>query len=484
MLTLLIIIFPFIAGLFLLFIKNEKYIRQFALISSLLEAAILFFLYCRFVPEGGIQFAMQDFWIPFLKIRISIGIDGISMIMMLLTAVIVPFAIIISGMRNFTSPGTYYGMILFMQSALMGVFSSFNAILFYVFWELALVPVYFIVLRWGGVNRNRITLKFFIYTLSGSLLMLFAFIYMYFHSPGQLSFDTSTLYHLGLNSETQSWLFWCVFLGIAVKIPLFPFHTWQPDTYSVAPAGGTILLAGVLSKMGIYGAVRWLVPILPQGVEIWQNTVMIMIVAGIIYGSVIAFRQNNLKRFFAYSSLAHTGLITAGIFAGNLLSIQGALFQSFAHGIYITGLFFIAEIIDVRLNTVNIDQAGGIKLKAPVLAAFFIIIILAGIGLPMTNGFIGEFLLITGIFKFNQWLASAAGLSIIIGSVYMLYMYQKVMLGENNILTMAFREIGTRDKIALLIISLIIIATGVFPQLILRICECCVNQTINILCSL
>jgi NADH-quinone oxidoreductase subunit M len=476
MMTLLIILFPFITGLILFGLKNEKFVIRFAIAASIVETIFASYLLYRFIPEGGIQFAMQEYWISPINVLFNIGIDGNGMVMVLLTVILIPIIIMASAIRSYRNPGAFYGLIMIMQSALIGVFTSFNAILFYVFWELSLIPVYFIILIWGGDDRKKITLKFFIYTLCGNLFMLFAFIILYFQTPGAHSWDISSLYHLSLNSETQRWLFWPMFLGFAVKIPMFPFHTWLPGTYSSAPAGGSMLLAGIMSKMGIFGIIRWLLPVLPEGVATWQNFVLILAISGTIYGSVIAFRQNDLKKIIAYSSLAHTGLMAAGVFTANILSLQGSLFQVFAHGVYVTGLFLTVDIIETRLKTRDIVRLGDIKVKAPVLAGFFMIIILAAIGLPITNGFTGELLVITGIFKFQPWFAAIAGLSIILGAVYLLSLYQKVMLGKENSFTRDFKEIGIREKFIFLLISFIIIVTGVYPNIILQISEYFMTQ--------
>ncbi|MCX6258869.1 MAG: NADH-quinone oxidoreductase subunit M [Bacteroidia bacterium] len=480
MVTILLIILPLIAGLILFFLKNEKRVMMLALTACLAELIVLIYCLFHFSPSGGIQFAMQQYWIYSPDVRFSIGLDGISITMVLLTSLIVPLVILTGFRRQVRNPGAFYGLILLMQSAMVGVFTSFNAVLFYVFWELALIPMYFIILLWGGENRKSITLKFFIYTLSGSLLMLTGFIYIYLSAAGSHSFELSGFYHHSIDRGTQSWLFWLLLAGFAVKMPLFPFHTWQPDTYTVAPAQGSMLLAALMSKMGIYGAMRWLIPVLPAGVAEWKNVVIILAITGIIYGSVIAFRQKDMKRIIAYSSLSHIGLMAAGLFSGYLVALQGTLFMVFAHGIIVTGLFYISDIIEKQTGTRMIDQLGGIRNHAPVLAGFFMIIMLGSIGLPLTNGFIGEFLIFTGLFQYKLIFAALAGITIISGAVYLLNMYQKTMLGNENKLTASIIEIGTSEKIVLFILSAIIIITGLFPQLILDIGSSAVHGIVEL----
>src|SRR5688500_11467856 len=261
--------------------------------------------------------------------------------------------------------------------------------------------------------------------------MLFVFIMLYWFNPCQ-SFDIRELYDNNIGASDQSWLFWMFFLAFAIKIPIVPFHTWQADTYRESPTQGTMLLSGIMLKMGIYSLLRWMLPILPLGVAKWGPLAIVLCVVGIVYASIIAIRQKNIKDLFAYSSVAHVGLISAGIFAINLYGFEGSVVQMLAHGVNVVGLFYCADIILNRTNTLTIDNLGGIRNHAPVFATMFMVIVLGSVALPLTNGFIGEFLLLYGVYEYNTWLAVFAGLTIILGAVYMLRMYKKVMLGESN----------------------------------------------------
>jgi NADH-quinone oxidoreductase subunit M len=365
-----------------------------------------------------------------------------------------------------------------MQTGLLLVFTALDGFLFYVGWEAALIPVYFICTLWGGENRIKVNLKFFIYTIAGSLLMLLAIIYLHLQTPGN-SYDLAEFYKLELDAVTQSWVFWAFFIAFAIKMPVFPFHTWQPDTYTEAPTAGTMLLSGIMLKMGIYGVIRWLIPIAPLGFDAWGETALILSVIGIVYASIIAFTQNDVKRLIAYSSIAHVGLISAGIFAWNMQGLQGAMIQMLNHGINVVGMFFIADILIRRLNTRDMTQMGGIAKPAPILAITFLITLLGTVALPLTNGFVGEFLLLMGVYNYNIWLAAISGLTIIFGAVYMLRMYQKVMLGPVNSITTIFKDLNGSEKSVLLIISLLVILIGVYPQPILHISEAAVINLLD-----
>lgn len=361
---------------------------------------------------------------------------------------------------------------------LLLVFTALDGFLFYVGWEAALIPIYFICALWGGENRIRVNLKFFIYTMGGSLVMLLAIIYLYLQTPGN-SYDITEFYQLSLDSATQTWIFWAFFLAFAIKMPVFPFHTWQPETYTEAPTAGTMLLSGIMLKMGVYGLMRWLIPVAPLGFADWGHTALILSIIGIVYASIIAFTQNDVKRLIAYSSIAHVGLISAGVFVWNVQGLQGAMIQMVNHGINVVGLFFVADIIIRRMGTREMDRLGGIAKTAPNLAITFLIIVLGAVALPVTNGFIGEFLLLIGVYKYHIVYAAIAGLTIILGAVYLLRMYQKVMLGETNERTALFADLDGTEKSVLFIISALVILIGVYPQPILHISEAAVTNLLE-----
>lgn len=471
MVTALLIFFPLIAGLLLLFIKGEQ-AKKIALASAFAEFAISLVALSQFRLGSETQFLLNIPWIQSLGINFKVGMDGISLLLVLLTTLLVPLIILSSFSHNYKNPSFFYSLILIMQMALIGVFVSLDGFLFYIFWELALIPIYFICLMWGGENRARITFKFFVYTLLGSLFMLVALIYLFLNS-NQHSFDIEALYQAGrsLPAYEQGLVFWGLFIAFAIKMPVFPFHTWQPDTYTVAPTQGTMLLSGIMLKMGTYGLIRWLLPVVPIGVHEWSYTAILLSVIGIVYASCIAIVQKDLKRLIAYSSIAHVGLIAAGIFSMKLQGVQGAMMQMLSHGINVVGLFLIGDIIFERTKTYEIGKLGGIRSVNPGFATLFLIILLGSVALPLTNGFIGEFLLLNGLYQYNAWMAAFAGLTVILGAVYMLRTYQSVMLGETNSLTSAFPELQWNEKTVLVIICILVIAMGVYPKPLLDISE-------------
>ncbi|RFZ82971.1 NADH-quinone oxidoreductase subunit M [Mucilaginibacter terrenus] len=473
----ILLLLPVLAAIVVSFIKNGS-AKHASMFFALAELALAFYFLSGFVADRSIQYAIDLPWIPKFGIYFSAGIDGISMVMVLLTTVLVPIIILTTYEHQYKNANAFYALILFMQAGLLTVFTALDGFLFYVGWEAALIPIYFICALWGGENRIRVNLKFFIYTFAGSLFMLVGIIYLYLQTPNKV-YDIHAFYDLALSPGQQSWVFLAFFIAFAIKMPLFPFHTWQPDTYSEAPSGGSMMLSGIMLKMGIYGAIRWMIPNAPLGFLHWVNTAMILAIIGIVYASIIAFKQKDGKRLVAYSSIAHVGLIAAGIFAWNLVGIQGALIQMVSHGINVVGMFFIWDIISRRMNTRDIDQLGGIAKVAPNFAIAFLIITLGTVALPLTNGFVGEFLLLKSVFSYGLYFAAVAGLTIIFGAVYMLRMYKGVMQGQLNDLTATFTDIKGSEKLALGIICALIIVIGVYPQPLLHISEAAANHLFN-----
>lgn len=477
MMTLFLLFFPLIGALIVLF-GGAKLAAKLALGFAVIQLAFTGYAVSVFQASGADAFYIFQSWIESPKISFHLGLDGLSLVMILLTNFLLPIIILSSFNRNIPNASGYFSLILLMQFALVGVFTAMDGLLYYIFWELALIPIYFIALRWGGPNRVAITLKFFIYTLAGSLLMLFGFIMLYWYNPDQ-SFDIRELYRTYISDGHQSWLFWAFFLAFAVKIPIVPFHTWQVDTYREAPTQGTMLLSGIMLKMGTYSLIRWLLPILPMGVSKWGPLAITLCVAGIVYASIIAIKQKNIKNLLAYSSLAHVGLISAGIFALNIQGLQGSVVQMFAHGVNVVGLFFCADIIFNRTGTINSDSLGGIRNLAPQFTTMFIVIVLGSVALPLTNGFIGEFLLLYGVYEYNTWLSAFAGLTIILGAVYMLRMFKKVMLGNAGTRVPEFTDLYWNEKMALGILVVVIIAMGIYPKPIMEWTEPVLQTILN-----
>ncbi len=463
----LLIFFPLIAAC--VAAMSGKLSGKVAFALSIAEFILSAVMLLNFDPYGGYQFVQNYWWIEKLGIAYNVGLDGIGILLVMLTTFLVPLIILSSLNREFRNPALFYSLILMMQFALVGVFSALDGFLFYVFWELALIPIYLICLIWGGADRIRITLKFFIYTLSGSLLMLVALIWLWLQTPGTHTFDLTAFYALNLSASEQTWIFWAFFLAFAIKMPVFPFHTWQPDTYVDSPTPGTMMLSGIMLKMGIFGVMRWMLPVVPAGIEEWGTMAIVLSVIGIVYASFIAIVQKDFKRLIAYSSIAHVGLISAGIFSLSFQGMQGGVLQMITHGINVVGLFFIADMISNRMETRTMNDLGGIRQYAPAFATYFMIIMLASVALPLTNGFVGEFLLINGLYQFSPVLAAVAGLTIILGAVYMLRSYQKISLGEANSLTMQFPDLTVAEKSVLIPIVIMIFVIGLYPQPILDI---------------
>jgi NADH-quinone oxidoreductase subunit M len=339
-----------------------------------------------------------------------------------------------------------------------------------------LIPVYFLSSIWGAERRIAATFKFFIYTFVGYLLMLIGLIYLQSLTPDK-SFDIKSFYALAVNSKTQHWIFWLMFIAFAIKIPVFPFHSWQPDTYEQSPTAVTMVLSGIMVKMGLFAVIRWLLPVLPYASFAYGEKMIAMwVIAGMIYASLLAWRQDDIKRLIAYSSIAHLGLMVVAIFSESEIGMQGVMIQMFNHGINIIGLWIIVEILERKYGTRKLSELGGLAQRAPAMAIFFVVIALANIALPLTNAFVGEFMMFTGIFtsQFSQYemiTVPLAGVTIILGAVYTLRMVQKVIYGNTNALTETGTDIGYNEKLVLGIIVILIIAGGIYPQAFLKLTE-------------
>jgi NADH-quinone oxidoreductase subunit M len=381
----------------------------------------------------------------------------------LLTAVAMPLVFGATYRNEYEKPGAFYGLMLLLQAGLMGVFLSADCLLFYFFWELALIPAYFLCSLWGGEKRIAVTFKFFVYTFVGSLLMLVGILYIYFRTPDH-SFAIQSFYNTVLTAKEQGWLFWAFFIAFAIKMPVFPFHTWQPDTYEQAPTAVTMILSGVMVKMGLYAVIRWLLPVFPLAVARFDHIVIWLSVIGVLYASLIAMRQDDIKRLVAYSSIAHIGLMSAAIFAHQEVGLQGVMIQLFNHGVNVIGLWIVVDAIEQQLGTRKFSELGGLAQKAPGLAILLVIMAFANIALPLTNAFVGEFMMFNGLFRYNIWVAAVAGISIILAAVYTLGMIQKVFYGNTVPRTEHAVDSDLSVKLMLVILTVIIIVLGVYPQ--------------------
>jgi NADH-quinone oxidoreductase subunit M len=455
--TLLIIL---LVGAFATYLSGDKLAPSVALLVCVTAFASACCLLSKY--NLGTDISYKQLWIMNPKIYIAFQADGLALAMLLLTTALLPIIIFSSFGNSLQNPRAFYALILFMTFAMSGTFLASDGLLYYIFWELALIPIYFIALIWGNGNaeeRKKAVVKFFIYTLAGSLFMLVAFLYLNYKAGSFLIFD---LVQVKLSSAEQYWIFLAFFLAYAIKIPLMPFHTWQANVYQKAPTVGTMLLSGIMLKMGLYSIIRWQLPIAPLAAKEFMYVYIGIGIAGVIYGSIVALRQKDLKKLLAYSSMAHVGLIAAGAYTLTLDGLRGAVLQMIAHGFVVVGLFFAAEIIFRRYETREIENLGGIRAQSPKFTSMFMIMVLASVALPSTFNFVGEFTVLYSLFQVNIWFAVVAGTTIILGAYYMLKMFQNVMLGETN--TNFFADVTLNEGITLVSIIVVLFFFGLYPK--------------------
>ncbi len=434
---------------------------------SLVNFLIFIYGLIQFQKGDTVLLDYSHVWLSNANINFSLSADGISQVLLGLVTFITMVVIHIAGSFDYKQSSLLYILILLTESALIGVFTATDIFLFYFFFEISLIPVYFLALKWGGENAPKITFRMFVYTIFGSLLMLSAIIFLY--TKGQTaSIQELAITGKALPKNVNILLFLAFIVAFGIKMPMFPFHTWQPDAYTESPTPATILLAALLSKMGVYGLLRIALPLAPIGWNQLGIYIVILAIFGLIYGSIIAIKQNNLKKILAYSSFAHMGLMAAGILTGNLSGTQGAVIQMLAHGINVAGLFYIVKIIQDRTGSRNLEGLGGLSQKAPVLTVLFMIVLLGSVALPLTNGFVGEFLLLKSVFDYNNTLGVIAGLTIIFGAVYMLRMMQKAMFGQLLPANENILDVNKSELMVLVPICLLVILFGMFPNLILN----------------
>lgn len=459
-------------GVLITFLAGDRYAKKSALLFSLIAMLSSICMLTGYLngSDMGVSFS----WVENPNISFAFKIDGLALALILMTTVLSPIIVLTTWRKQIHSPRVLYALILFMEAAMLGTFSSSDGLLYYIFWELSLLPIYFIILFWGGgefIERRKTVLTFFIFTFAGSLFMLVSIIYLYIQSG---SFSLNDWYALNLPAKMQYWLFGGFFLAYAIKIPIIPFHAWQASTYQKAPSYGTMLLSGIMLKMGLYSILRWQLPIFPVAAERFQPILVGLSLAGVIYGSIITLRQKNIKRFLAYSSLAHVGLIAAGAYSLTAEGISGAIVQMLAHGVTIVGLFYAADIIYRRFQTENILDMGGIKAQAPIFSLSFLILILASIALPTTLNFIGEFNILYGLSQLNIWYAVLGGLTIILGAFYMLRMFQQTMTGEKN--KNVFADLHRGECIIFAMLIILVLVFGIYPQPIIELISPAVQE--------
>ncbi|MFO0793934.1 MAG: NADH-quinone oxidoreductase subunit M [Candidatus Brocadiaceae bacterium] len=481
----LITFLPIIGVFFILSIDSKR--QELIRITALLVSVVVFFvslpLYFGFSGRTyEMQFVEKLPWIPSFGIFYHVGIDGISLFLILLTTFITPLALLASWYIN-KNVKEYMIAMLVLETGMIGVFTSLDLFLFYVFWELMLIPMYLLIGIWGGPRRVYAAVKFFLYTMVGSVFMLLAIITLYFLNhrvTGEYTFNLLEFYRLDLSYAVQFWLFLAFFLAFAIKVPMFPFHTWLPDAHVEAPTAGSVILAGVLLKMGTYGFVRFCLPLFPEVSHAFIPVISWMAVVGIIYGALVSMVQDDLKKLVAYSSVSHLGFVMLGIFAFNIQGIEGGIIQMINHGLSTGALFLIVGMLYERRHTRMIADFGGLTKQIPVLATFFLIVTFSSIGLPGLNGFVGEFLILVGTFKSRILYASLATSGIILAAVYMLWMFQRVMFEkitheENSTL----KDINKREFAVLIPIIIMIFWIGVYPNSFLRKMDASVNHLLK-----
>jgi len=477
---------PLAGALVLLFVprQQEALIRYFTLVLTLAVFLLSLPLFTAFDgANSGFQFEENRSWIPSAGIGYHLGVDGISLLMVMLTAFLTPL-VILSSWRSVTKKvKEYMIMFLVLETAMLGVFLSLDLVLFYLFWEGMLIPMYFIIGVWGGERRLYAAIKFFLFTMFGGVLMLVAILALYFMHGGQsgiYTFDYTALSQMLIASKSQVWLFFAFSLAFAIKVPMFPFHTWLPDAHVEAPTGGSVILAGILLKMGTYGFLRFCIPFFPNAAQQYGWLIMLLAVIGIIYGALVSWVQPDLKKLVAFSSVSHLGFVMLGIFALTLQSVQGGLIQMVNHGLSTGALFLLVGMIYERRHTRMIADFGGLARQMPIFVTFFLIITLSSIGLPGLNGFVGEFMILLGTFEAHKLFAVLATTGVILSAVYMLTMFQRVNYGKlDKPENQALKDLNGREIATLVPIVLLCLWIGLYPATFLDKSEAAAQKMLD-----
>ena len=474
---------PLLGALAIIFlIPKDKAgtIRTFATLTAVIDFAVSLPLWWRFDRGAdGYQFVEKGSWIPTLGVNYHFGIDGISLVLILLTTLMGVIAVVCSYTAISDRVKEYYVLLLLLQTFMIGTFCCLDLFLFYVFWEVMLVPMYFLIGVWGGDRRLYAAIKFFLYTLAGSVLMLLGIIALYFYNttgflgykglgnPASFSIEQLTRVAASMPAELQVWLFFAFFFGFAIKVPMFPFHTWLPDAHTEAPTAGSVILAAILLKMGTYGFVRFSLPMFPQALRNHRVIAVIVTLAliGIVYGAMVTLVQKDMKRLIAYSSVSHLGFVMLGIFALNMAGVQGGVLQMINHGISTGGLFLLVGMIYERRHTRQISEYGGLAKQMPIFATYFMIMVLSSMGLPLLNGFIGEFTILQGAFAKSFWWAFCAATGIVLGAAYLLWLYQRIFFGEiTNPANAKLIDLTWREQLTLVPLVILALWIGLYPK--------------------
>ena len=457
---------PILGGVAVLATGNDArapLARALSLLFALATFAVTLPLYTGFNPHSvAVQFVERYSWIPPFNIYYHIGLDGISLLLVLLTSFTTILVVIAGWQVIQTKVAQYLAAFLFMEGLMIGVFAALDAILFYVFWEAMLIPMFVIIGMWGGPNRVYATIKFFLYTFLGSVLMLLAFIFLYFKAGK--SFDIHSFYALKLGMTEQILIFFAFFAAFAVKVPMWPVHTWLPDAHVEAPTGGSVVLAAIMLKMGAYGFLRFSLPILPDASHKLAWFMIALSLIAIVYIGLVALVQEDMKKLIAYSSIAHMGFVTLGLFIFNAQGMEGAIIQMISHGFISGALFLCVGVLYDRLHSRNIADYGGVVNRMPVFASFMMLFSMANAGLPGTSGFVGEFLVILGAFQANFWIAFLAATTLIFGAAYSLWMYKRVIFGGvANPAVEKLTDINGREVLFLSLLAVAVLGMGVWP---------------------
>ncbi|MFJ5444644.1 NADH-quinone oxidoreductase subunit M [Methylobacillus methanolivorans] len=472
---------PILAGVIVLFTggdKNANAARWLALVGSIAGFAVTVPLYLGFDTQyGGFQFVERLQWIPAFNIQYHLGVDGIAVPLILLTS-FTTFIVVIAGWEVIEKRvAQYMAAFLIMSGIMIGVFSALDAILYYIFWEAMLIPMFLVIGIWGGPNRVYATIKFFLYTLLGSLLMLVAFIYLY-HQSG--SFDIAEYYRMPLALDVQIWIFIAFFMAFAVKIPMWPVHTWLPDAHVEAPTGGSVVLAAIALKLGGYSFLRFAMPIAPDASHYLAGFMITLSLIAVVYIALVALVQKDMKKLIAYSSISHMGFVTLGFFLFNPLGLEGAIVQMISHGFISSAMFLSVGVLYDRMHSRQIADYGGVVNTMPVFTAFAVLFAMANAGLPGTSGFVGEFMVILGTVQVNFWYAFLAATTLIFGAAYTLWMIKRVYYGEiANPQVAALKDINRREFFILGLLAILVLGFGLYPQPITEVTHATVNQLLE-----
>jgi NADH-quinone oxidoreductase subunit M len=473
-----IVFLPLAGALLLLLVNNrdgrrDVFVRWSALGVSLLVFAATLLMWSRFDPASGdFQLVQRHAWIAAFGIQYYVGVDGISLFLIVLTGFLTPLALLSSWGSVHKKVKEFSAFVLALECAMLGVFVSLDLFLFYVFWDAMLIPMYFLIGVWGYDRRIYAAVKFILYTAAGSVLMLIAIVglaWAHNVATGSYSFDLLKLHEIRIAPHLEFWFFLAFALAFAIKVPLFPFHTWLPDAHVEAPTAGSVILAGVLLKMGTYGLLRFAFPLFPQAALFFAPYLAMLAVIGIVYGALVAMVQPDMKKLVAYSSVSHLGFVVLGITALNVQGIQGSIYQMLNHGVSTGALFLIVGMLSDRRHTRLISEFGGLKKVMPRLVAVFLLITLSSIGLPGLNGFVGEFLILLGTFRWNPRFASLAALGVILSAVYMLWMFQRVNYGPvSNDENASLPDLTVRERWVIVPTVVMAVFMGLMPGIFLR----------------